>query len=125
MTEYKKIIKINSPEVTEDCAVGTYTVSGSEDFLRGHFPQFAVVPGVVLCEMMAQVAGGLAEAVGGGSSRLRGMDKVRFKNPVVPGDTVLLKAKIIKKEEDIYTVKGEGYVGQTLCVAGEISLAME
>ncbi|MCD8373848.1 MAG: beta-hydroxyacyl-ACP dehydratase, partial [Oscillospiraceae bacterium] len=70
-------------------AHGVYHVKGDEWFLQGHFPGNPVVPGVVLCEILAQsvcvlLAGEMSE---GKTPMYTGLDKVRFKSPVKPGDT--------------------------------------
>ena len=74
-----------------DEAVGSYTVRGDEFFLQGHFPGNPIVPGVILCEMLAQSACVLlADVMSEGKVPMyTGLDKVRFKNPVRPASEIL------------------------------------
>lgn len=106
-------------------AVGVYNVRGDEFFLQGHFPGNPVVPGVILCEIMAQTCGVLL------SSETRektpyytSIDKVRFRNPVKPGDRVEFHCEIIKRKPPFIFAEGKGYVDGKLCVKGEFSFAL-
>ncbi|MGB9442379.1 MAG: 3-hydroxyacyl-ACP dehydratase FabZ, partial [Desulfobacterales bacterium] len=76
-------------------------VTNNEPFFQGHFPGRPIMPGVLIIEAMAQAGGILAYLTGSTEQRSRliyfmGMDKVRFRKPVVPGDQILFNAKIIK-----------------------------
>lgn len=101
-----------------------YTVRGDEFFLSGHFPGNPVVPGVILCEMMGQSACLLISGGGGFTPFFTGMNNVRFKNKVLPGDTVIFKSSLIKSKGSFYFIKSEGSVGDKLCVCGELSFAL-
>ena len=84
------MLLVDELELGQDgTAHGKYRVRGDEFFLQGHFPGNPVVPGVILCEIMAQSCALLvgAEAVGK-TPMYTGLDKVKFRNPVRPGDTV-------------------------------------
>ena len=71
----------------EGTAHGLYRVRGDEFFLQGHFPGNPVVPGVILCEIMAQACGLLiGDEIKGKTPVYTGLDKVRFRNSVRPGD---------------------------------------
>ncbi|MGE5307305.1 MAG: 3-hydroxyacyl-ACP dehydratase FabZ, partial [Alphaproteobacteria bacterium] len=75
----------------EEKIVGIKNVSFNEYFFQGHFPNHPVMPGVLICEAMAQVGAILAHNARGGLSDnnvfvLTGLDKVKFKKPVEPGD---------------------------------------
>ena len=81
--------------------VGIKNVTINEPFFQGHFPGRPIMPGVLIIEAMAQAGGILAYLTGSVEQRNRliyfmGMDKVRFRKPVVPGDQIILEAKIIK-----------------------------
>jgi 3-hydroxyacyl-[acyl-carrier-protein] dehydratase len=106
-------------------ATASYHVRGDEFFLQGHFPGNPVVPGVILCEMMGQSACSLimdesALAV----PYFTGMDKVKFKQKVSPGDTINFKTILLKARSPFYFIKSEGYVNGKLCVIGEFSFAL-
>ena len=104
-------------------AEGFYTVRGDEYFLQGHFPGNPVVPGVILCEMMAQTC---AVALGevSGTPYFTGIDKVRFRSVVHPGDTLRFVCRITKSRKPFYFAEGKGYVGDTLAVEGKFSFAV-
>ena len=88
------MLLVDELELGQDgTAHGKYRVRGDEFFLQGHFPGNPVVPGVILCEIMAQSCALLvgAEAVGK-TPMYTGLDKVKFRNPVRPGDTVEVTA---------------------------------
>jgi 3-hydroxyacyl-[acyl-carrier-protein] dehydratase len=107
-----------------DEAVASYSVRGDEYFLQGHFPGAPVVPGVILCEMMGQAACILImETDSGATIALTGMDKIKFKNKVIPGEKIIFKCRIVKSRPPFYFVKCEGFVNDKLCVGGEMSLA--
>jgi len=55
---------------------------------------------------------------------LTGLNKVKFKNKVLPGDKVVLKSRIIKSRPPFYFIKAEGFVSDKLCVSGELSFAL-
>ena len=107
-------------------AVGHYTVRGDEFFLRGHFPQNPIVPGVILCEILAQSACVLMrDAMDEGKIPMyTGLDKVRFRSPVRPGDTVETRCRIRRAKPPFYFASGEVTVDGRLCVTAEFSFAV-
>lgn len=107
-------------------AIGTYHVRGDEWFLQGHFPGNPVVPGVILCEMLAQSACILLrdQMTEGRLPMYTGLDKVKFKVPVRPGDTFTTKCHIKRHMGAFYFAEGSGYVGDTLCVKADFSFAI-
>lgn len=107
-------------------AVGHYTVRGNEFFLRGHFPQNPIVPGVILCEILAQSACVLMrDAMDEGKIPMyTGLDKVRFRSPVRPGDTVETRCRIRRAKPPFYFASGEVTVDGRLCVTAEFSFAV-
>jgi len=130
--EIKKILPHREPmllideaELIDGVSVGKYTVRGDEWFLKGHFPGNPVVPGVILCEMMGQSACLLiGKEKGCFTPYFTGMNNVKFKNKVLPGDTVVFKSEIVKTKNVFYFIKSEGYVEDKLCVCGELSFAV-
>lgn len=106
-------------------AVGTYHVRGDEFFLQGHFPDYPVVPGVILCEMMAQsCAMLLGDDVKNKLPLYTGIDNVRFKYQVRPGDTIVLRSTITDRRQSLVFVKAEAKVDGKLCCRGNLSFAL-
>lgn len=110
----------------EPVSHGKYHVRGDEFFLKGHFPGNPVVPGVILCEMMAQSSCVLlADEVEEGTGTLfSGLKEVKFKNPVKPGDTFESECQIIRRMGPFYFAKGKGYVDGKLAVQAEFSFVL-
>lgn len=131
--EIKKILPHREPmlllddvEQVDDTAVGHYTVRGDEFFLQGHFPGNPVVPGVILCEILAQSSCILLKDImtEGKLPFYTGLNNVKFKNPVKPGDTFETECKITKAKPPFYFAEGKGLVDGKLCVKAEFSFAI-
>lgn len=107
-------------------AHGVYHVRGDEWFLQGHFPGNPVVPGVILCEILAQSACVLlADHMGGEKVPMyTGLNNVRFKSPVRPGDAFETRCRITRAKPPFYFAEGTGYVGDRLCLKAEFSFAI-
>lgn len=107
-------------------AVGHYHVRGEEFFLRGHFPENPIVPGVILCEILAQTACVLMEdAMAEGKLPVyTGLNNVKFRSPVRPGDTVETRCRIKRAKHPFYFAEGTVSVDGRLCVSGEFSFAI-
>ena len=100
----------------------TYHVTGDEWFLRGHFPDYPVVPGVVICEIMAQSCTLiLGEKLKGHTPFYAGLDKVRFKQMVRPGDTLEVTAAPNAIRGALYVIGAEAKVDGKLACKGELS----
>ena len=119
------MLLLDETELDGDTAIGRYTVKGDEFFLQGHFPGNPVVPGVILCEIMAQSACLLVNSGGEKfTPYFTGLKNVKFRNKVTPGDTVTFKSRLSAQKGDFYFVKSKGYVGETLVLDGELSFAV-
>ena len=122
------MLLIDEAELKDGISICRYTVRGDEFFLQGHFPGRPVVPGVILCEMMAQASCLLVEEPSSSSTQFipyfTGMDKVRFKKSVLPKDLLILKSELTRKKSNFYFVKCAGYVNDALCCSAEISFAI-
>lgn len=107
-------------------AVGHYKVRGDEYFLQGHFPGNPIVPGVILCEILAQSACVLMEdALKQGQIPVyTGLDKVKFRNPVKPGDIIEATCSIKRAKHPFYFAEGKVTVDGKLCVAADFSFAV-
>ena len=105
-----------------DTTYSFYHVRGDEFFLQGHFPGRPVVPGVILCEMMAQSSALLMpSALEGKCPMYAGMDGVKFKKVVVPGDTVNIKAKLLLHRGPLFVVNAEASVEGHMCASGKLT----
>jgi 3-hydroxyacyl-[acyl-carrier-protein] dehydratase len=100
-------------------------VTNNEPFFQGHFPGRPIMPGVLIVEAMAQAGGILAYLTGSTEQRSRliyfmGMDKVRFRKPVVPGDQILFNAKILKFRSKAAKMSGIATVDDQLVAEAEL-----
>ena len=120
------MLLLDDAENQQGTAVGHYTVRGDEFFLQGHFPGQPLVPGVILCEMLAQSACVLMEdALKQGQLPLyTGLDRVRFRSPVRPGDRVETRCRLTRSKPPFYFAEGTVCVGDTLCVSAQFSFAL-
>ncbi len=109
----------------EKHAVGKYRVRGDEWFLQGHFPGHPIVPGVILCEMIAQTCAVIVMNKGDKKTPYyTGINNLRFRGKVLPGDTVVFSCEMTALRPPFYFVKAVGKVGDAVCVAGEFSFAV-
>lgn len=103
-------------------------VTFNEPYFAGHFPEHPVMPGVLIIEALAQSAAILAlSEVGGDPSRLfmlTGLDKVRFRRRVIPGDQLHMEVKLLKYHRPLWRMHAEARVGDELAAEAELS-AME
>lgn len=113
----------------EEKIVGIKNVSFNENFFQGHFPDRPVMPGVLICEAMAQVGAIFAHNARGGMADnkvfvLTGLDNVKFKRPVEPGDQLHMELTCLKRRGSYWKMQGIATVDGKLVAQAEIS-AME
>ena len=102
-----------------------YLVKENEFFCSGHFPGNPIVPGVIQCEIMAQSCALLVkEDIPGKTTLYTGIDKVRFKNVVKPGDLCEITARLLARKGPIVFCQAELRVKGNLCCKGELSFAL-
>ncbi|WP_130811990.1 3-hydroxyacyl-ACP dehydratase FabZ [Olsenella sp. Marseille-P4559] len=121
------MLLVDDCELVGGHAIGHTHVTGDEFFVRGHFPGNPVVPGVILCEMLAQNCCVLLAQDGstqGATPYYTSLDKVRFKHPVCPGDTVELDCTVTRSHGMFHFAHGEARVGQTICCIADMSFAL-
>ncbi len=102
-----------------------YHVTGEEFFLQGHFPGEPVVPGVILCEIMGQSSSILVlDKLKGRITLYSGLNDVRFRQPVHPGDTITVKAHITASKGLIFFIDAAAYVDDKLVCKGKFSFVL-
>ena len=107
-------------------------VSINEPIFQGHFPEMAIFPGVLIVEAMAQASGILASITAGSKAVenedlyfLAGVDKAKFKKPVIPGDQIKIKVEFIQEKHDyaVFKTKGVATVDDEVVCTAEILCA--
>jgi 3-hydroxyacyl-[acyl-carrier-protein] dehydratase len=108
--------------------VAIKNVTMNEQFFQGHFPGFPIMPGVLIVEAMAQAGGALLlTEVPDRDHKLMvftGIEKAKFRKPVVPGDTLRIEVKVIVWRTMAVKMEGAAYVGDKLACEATISCAL-
>jgi beta-hydroxyacyl-ACP dehydratase FabZ len=111
-------------EMEPERVVGIKNVTFNEPFFMGHFPDFPVMPGVLIVEAMAQTAGVLVlKSMPDRENKLVllvAIDYARFRRPVVPGDTLRMEMTIVKRKASVAKIAGKATVGGQLVAEVEV-----
>ncbi|MFZ5927833.1 MAG: 3-hydroxyacyl-ACP dehydratase FabZ [Acidobacteriota bacterium] len=109
-------------EIEEDRIVGMKNVTANEPFFMGHFPEYPVMPGVLIVEAMAQVGGVLVlKTVPDRKSKLvlfASIEEAKFRRPVLPGDTLIIECKTLKRKETVVKMQGTARVNGQVVAEG-------
>ena len=105
--------------------VALKNVTMNEPFFQGHFPGTPIMPGVLIIEAMAQAGGVLFSSEQlkekqGSLFYFMGMDKVKFRKPVVPGDQIIFEVKIIRQRSKVVKMAGTATVDQKIVAEAEL-----
>jgi len=111
-------------ELEAERVVGIKNVTINEPFFQGHFPDFPVMPGVLIVEAMAQTAGVLVlKSIAGRDEKLVLLVSIgyaRFRKPVVPGDTLRLEMSVVKRKASVAKMAGKATVDGVLVAEAEV-----
>lgn len=104
-------------------AVGIKNVTINEPFFQGHFPGNPIMPGVLIIEAMAQVAGVLAFSSGvqGIAVYFMSIEKAKFRKPVVPGDQIKLEIKVLQQRGNVWRFSGHALVDDKVVSESEFT----
>lgn len=121
---------VDKVEILESGKKGTgyKNVTINEPFFQGHFPNMPVMPGVLIAESMAQVGAVIIlseEKYKGKIPYFAGINDLRFKKKVVPGDTLRMEVEIVRIRSSIGVGKGIAFVGDDIAAEGEFLFAID
>jgi beta-hydroxyacyl-ACP dehydratase FabZ len=111
-------------EMDDQHVIGIKNVTGNEPWAQGHFPDFPVMPGVLIVEAMAQTGGVLVLSTIPDRKKklvlLASVDGARFRKPVVPGDVLRMEITILKRKASVVKMAGKAFVDGQLVAEGEV-----
>jgi len=104
-------------------AVGIKNVTINEPFFQGHFPNYPIMPGVLIVEAMAQVGGILALHAGtkGNTVYFMSIEKAKFRRPVVPGDQLRFEVNVLQQRNKVWKFTAEAFVEDKLVAEAEFT----
>jgi 3-hydroxyacyl-[acyl-carrier-protein] dehydratase len=116
-------------ELEPERIVGIKNVTGNEPFFSGHFPDFPVMPGVLIVEAMAQTAGVLVlKSIEDRASKLVllvSIEYAKFRKPVVPGDQLRMELQMLKRKASVAKMSGKATVDGVLVAEAEVMCKLE
>jgi 3-hydroxyacyl-[acyl-carrier-protein] dehydratase len=125
MPHREPMLLVDSSCMKDEGVVSEYTIKEDEYFTRGHFPGNPIVPGVILCEIMAQGSVLLfKDKLVDKIALYAGLDKVRFRRTVRPGDTVKVYSKIVSSRGAFVSVDAYAEVNGEQCCNGLLSFML-
>lgn len=114
-------------EMSDSAIVGLKAVSANEMHFMGHFPQKHVMPGVLIVEALAQTGAVLLlsqDAFKGKIAYFVGIDNFKFRQQVIPGDTLTLEVALVKQKGPIGIAEGKASVNGVVCASGTLKFAV-
>ncbi|TAL69141.1 MAG: bifunctional UDP-3-O-[3-hydroxymyristoyl] N-acetylglucosamine deacetylase/3-hydroxyacyl-ACP dehydratase [Bacteroidetes bacterium] len=122
------IDKLVEYDAEHNSVVGIKNVTVNEPYFMGHFPEKPIMPGVLICEAMAQTGCLLLLKVMNDFKNqlvlFMGIKEAKFRKPVIPGDQLVMKVKMTGKKFNTYTLKGTAYVNGQIVAEAELSTAV-
>lgn len=109
-------------------AVGVKRLTGEESFFKGHFPAYPVMPGVLIIEALAQVGAVAALSLEENKGKIAffaGLDNVRFREQVRPGDTLRLECELVKMRGPIGKGTASAHLGDKVAAQAELTFALK
>ncbi|MHB1660885.1 MAG: 3-hydroxyacyl-ACP dehydratase FabZ [bacterium] len=108
------------------CITAIKNTTINEPYFQGHFPSYPVMPGVLILEALAQAGGILAykteedDDLKNKLTYFMGIDKAKFRKPILPGSTIVLNVELIKRKQFIWVFSGKAEVEGKLCAEAEL-----